>query len=60
MKLRPKVRRTIIIEILNNVTKLTEVRVCFQAVVIYKSSHRCFVTTFFSLSGPKAINPFWF
>ena len=39
VKLRLKARRTIIIEILNIVTKLTEVRVCFQAVVIYKSSH---------------------
>lgn len=47
MKLRPNVRRTIIIEILNVVTKLTEVRVCFQVVVIYKSSHGCFVMTFF-------------
>ena len=57
MKLRPKVRRTIIIEILNNVTKLTEVRVCFQAVVIYKSSHRCFVMTFFSFRS-KGDKPF--
>ena len=38
---------------------------CFQAIVIYKPSHKCFVaqniTIIFFLSGPKAINdkPFW-
>ena len=57
MKLRPKERRTIIIGILNIVTKLTEVRVCFQAVVIYKSSHKCFVMTFFSFRS-KGDKPF--
>ena len=37
----------LLLNILNIVTNLTEVRMCFQAIVIYMPSHKCFVMIFF-------------
>ena len=44
MKLLPK----LLLNISTIETKLTEVRVCFQAIVIYMPPHKCFVVIFFS------------